>query len=106
MGNQKGSAGSGGVHLIFLLFFIFVVFPFASCRGALVDKDVAIRALEKQGYSNIEIINHQYFWVGWKGCDSKDAAKFTAHVTNPAGKQVEVFVCTGWILKGATIRTD
>ncbi len=105
MRNRKGSS-DGIVSLIILLIFIFVVFPLVSCRGAFVNKDIAVRALEKQGYSNIEIINHQYFLVGWKGCDDKDAAKFTARAINPTGNKVEVFVCTGWFLKGATIRTN
>lgn len=103
--SERGSANAG-FRLIVNLAIVLLILIGVQFRGSLVDKDVAIRALEKQGYSNIEIINHQYFAVGWKGCDSKDAAKFTARVTNPAGKRVEVFVCTGWLFKGATIRTD
>lgn len=77
-----------------------------SCgRGAFVDKSVAERALETQGYSNVKIIDHSWFAVGLRGCDEKDAARFTATATNPAGREVQLYVCTGWLFKGATIRT-
>lgn len=76
------------------------------CRGACVGQDSATNALEKQGYSQIVVTDHDWFLVGLRGCDAKDAAKFTAKVVNPVGKQTEVFVCVGWPFKGATVRTD
>lgn len=90
-----------------LLVIVIVVALFLSVlRGALVSENTAVRALEKQGYSNVKIIDHDWVLIGLRGCDGHDAAKFTAEVTNPAGKNTEVFVCTGWLFKGATIRTD
>jgi prepilin-type N-terminal cleavage/methylation domain-containing protein len=108
---MKKEFNSKGFTLLELLYSLFIVaiicVAFSSVfRGMLVNEDVAIRALEKQGYSDIKIISHNWFLVGVRGCDGKDAAKFTARVKNPAGKDTEVFVCTGWIFKGATIRTD
>jgi len=73
-------------------------------RGAFANQDVAVRTLEAQGYSNIQIVDKAWFAVGFRGCDEKDAARFTAKVTNPAGKPAEVYVCTGVIFKGGTIR--
>jgi hypothetical protein len=98
----------GGFTLIELLLILVVVAViFLSVfRGAFVGEDIATRALEKQGYSDIRITKHNWFLIGLRGCDARDAAKFTAKVKNPAGKDAEVFVCTGWIFKGATIRTD
>ena len=85
---------------------LFLVLIIGSCgRGALVNEDVAVRALDTQGYSDIKITDSAWFAVGLRGCDEKDAARFTATAKNPAGKQVKVYVCTGWIFKGATIRT-
>ena len=74
-------------------------------RGAFVNSDVALRALQTQGYSNVQITDHQWFAIGFRGCSEKDAAKFVAIATNPVGQRVELFVCTGWLFKGATVRT-
>lgn len=73
--------------------------------GQAVGEDVAVRALETQGYSNIQIMEQAWFAVGLRGCDESDAVRFTAVATNPVGKQVKLYVCSGVVLKGATIRT-
>ncbi len=86
--------------------FICVILAFVISRGLWVDKSIAVRALEKQGYSDIRIIDYDWFMVGLRGCSGSDAAKFTAVAKNPAGKEVECFVCAGWPFKRATIRTD
>lgn len=85
---------------------VFVMLLSGLFRGWLVDPGVAVRALETQGYSNVRIADHSWFAVGLRGCDKNDAAKFTATATNPAGRRVELFVCTGWLFKGATVRTE
>lgn len=90
--------------LVIVLFFL-VLFSFVLSRGVWVDKSVAVRALEIQGYQNIEVLDHAWFVVGMRGCDEKDAARFTVRATNALGKNVELYVCSGWIFKGATIRT-
>ncbi len=82
------------------------VIAFSIFRGLWADKSTALRALEKQGYSDVRIIDHSWFMVSVRGCSNSDAAKFTALAKNPVGKEVECFVCTGWPFKGATIRTD
>lgn len=74
-------------------------------RGTFADEATARNALETQGYSNITITNHAWFAVGLRGCAEKDAARFDATATNPAGRAVKVYVCTGFPFKGATIRT-
>lgn len=99
LGGQSGD--STVLSLIAIVIVILSLFT-----GIFVDKAIAVRALEKQGYSDIRITNKDWFMVGLRGCSGHDAAKFTASVVNPAGKEVEVFVCTGFIFKGATIRTD
>lgn len=92
----------------YFLWFIVILFPvaffFGACRGVFASEDAAITALEAQGYSDIQIVDHAWFAVGFRGCDEKDAARFTAKATNPAGKAAEVYVCTGVIFKGGTIR--
>ena len=87
----------------FLVLIIAVFFIWFG-MGIFANQNVAVRTLEAQGYSNIQIVDHAWFVVGLRGCDEKDAARFTAKVTNPAGKPAEVYVCTGVIFKGGTIR--
>ena len=80
-----------------------MMFSLSGC-GAIASEDVAIRTLEASGFSNIQITDHAWFKVGWRGCSDSDKARFTATATNPAGQRVEVYVCTGAFLKGGTIR--
>jgi len=88
-----------------LLVAIVVLVALASCgRGAFVSNQVAVRALETQGYTDVQVTDHSWFAIGWRGCDDKDAARFTATAKNPAGQKVTLYVCSG-LLKGATIRT-
>ena len=79
---------------------------FYSVRGKFVDPQVAVRSLEKQGYSHVKIVDQELYFPGFHGCDARDAALFVVQATNPVGKDVEVNVCVGWPFKGATIRTD
>ena len=74
-------------------------------RGALVSEATAIQALQKSGYTDIQIESSAWFAVGLRGCSEKDAARFVASATNPNGAFVEkIIVCSGWPLKGVTIR--
>lgn len=101
MGRYGSNNGSGGIlYIIFFLVVILLIFG----RGIFVNQDVAVRTLEAQGYSNIQIVDKAWFMVGFRGCDDRDAARFTAKVTNPAGKPAKVYVCTGVIFKGGTVR--
>ena len=107
-GNMKflsRSAGFIDIELITTIVVVIVVL-FSICRGVLVEENVAIRAAETQGYSNVKVLNHTWFLVGLRGCGSHDAARFTIQATDPAGKDIECYVCSGWILKRATIRTS
>ena len=90
------------MNLVIIEIILFFLFLF---RGVLVSQDVAVRALEAQGHSNIEIVDSAWFAVGLRGCDTGDAARFTARVINPAGKPAEIYVCSGAFFKGGTIRT-
>jgi hypothetical protein len=93
-----------GIERLLVAVIIVILLFLSVGTGALASKDVAVRTLTAQGFSNIQITEHAWFAVGLRGCDAKDAARFTAKVTNPAGKPAEVYVCTGVIFKGGTIR--
>lgn len=84
---------------VFALFFVLF-------RGIFTDESAAMRALGKQGYTEVQVTGKQWFMVTLRGCGRSDAAKFTVQAKNPRGQEVEVFVCVGWPFKGSTIRTD
>ncbi|MDP3778616.1 MAG: hypothetical protein Q8R30_01030 [bacterium] len=73
--------------------------------GLFIGEQIAIRALENQGFANVRIVDKQWFLVGMRGC-GRDAAKFTARAVNPAQREVDIFVCVGWPFKGATVRSN
>ena len=75
-------------------------------RGACVESEQAIRAMENMGFSDVKVIDKSIWFVGFRGCSSHDGAMFMARGINPADKEVEVSVCVGWPFKGATVRSD
>lgn len=95
---------SNNSELFTLIFFVVIIF-LVMFRGSWVDEAIAYRASETQGYSDAKVIDHSWFAIGLRGCSSRDAARFTLRATNTNGKEVEYYVCTGWIFKSATIRT-
>lgn len=95
---------SDSLSLVLYALLIVVSLTFGCGRGVLVGKDVAVRTLEAQGFTEIQVTDNSWFAVGWRGCDQNDAARLTAVAKNPAGKKVTVYVCAGFF-KGGTIRT-
>lgn len=75
-------------------------------RGLLVDEDVAVRALKTAGYTDVTITNRVWIMPSFRGCGEEDAVKFEATAKNPRDQSVSLFVCVGWPLKGATVRTQ
>ncbi len=63
------------------------------------DANTATKALNSAGYSEISTGGYSWFACGQ---DDFYATKFTA--TNPAGYKTSGVVCSGLIMKGATIR--
>lgn len=101
---MRNSSGFGWVGGLFILVLVVAAAFLGVGRGVFASEDLAVRTLEAQGYSDIKITDHDWFFVGLRGCDEKDAARFTAEVTNPAGKPANVYVCTGAFFKGGTVR--
>lgn len=103
--SKYGSTAGQKVIFYVILILVFLLFLIGKGIFAIAtNEDVAVRALEAQGYSNIQIVDRAWFEVGFRGCGFGDSVRFTAKVTNPAGKPAEVYVCTGVIFKGGTIR--
>lgn len=91
---------------VFVFTFIFFVAAliFGVFGGLLVKEDGAIQLLEAQGFSDVNITSHQWLFVGLRGCEDSDAAKFTFEATGPNGQIVDnLFVCKG-LFKGYTLR--
>lgn len=90
-------------HIILVIVFI-VITGILLAEGYFIDEKVAVDALHKQGFTDINITDKNWLFVGFQGCGEDDAVKFTATAKNPRNETVEIYVCTGW-LKGATIRS-
>lgn len=76
-----------------------------SCRGCLVEDYEAPKAMERAGYSDIKVTSRGDVFVGFRGCEATDAAVFHVQAKNPAGKPVQMIVCSGWPFKGSTLRS-
>lgn len=59
----------------------------------------AHRALEAEGFTNIEIQGHAFF-----ACKDDDFFSTSFIATNPSGRPVKGAVCSGFLFKNATIR--
>lgn len=84
---------------------LFLLASFVGCgRGILASNTAAREAVIAHGFTDVKVTDHAWFAVGLRGCDEKDAARFTVAATNPKGDRVTLVVCSGVIFKGATIR--
>lgn len=92
------------IEVLMVFAIISLICFFAFPTGMWVSEKKAITALETQGFSNIKITHRAIWFIEFRGGDKSDAVRFTATATNPAGKPVTVYVFSGWIFKGATIR--
>lgn len=99
------SRKTSSLGVVLHAFFIVITLSLLGCRGYLNDEGQAVKALETAGYSDISVNSHKWFWVSLRGCGA-DASRFDAEAVNPAGRKVSVYVCVGWPLKGATIRSE
>jgi hypothetical protein len=72
--------------------------------GAMVNDSWTIRAVEAQGYSNVQINSKHIMFPEFCGCSKDDDVAYEMTAINPAGKLVNIIACAG-ITKGVTIRT-
>ena len=91
--------------VLIIVLIILGLFGIGFFGGLLVDEGVAIRTLETQGFSNIQIVDRDWLFVPLRGGSNTDNVRFEAVATNPAGEVVTVYVYAGWPFKGGTIRT-
>lgn len=100
MGGTSSKVGNilvGGVFLSLITVGIF--------GGLFVDENIAIRTFEADGFTNVRVVNRQWFMPSLGGCGDSDRVRFEVVATNPSGKEQTGIVCSGWPFKGATRRT-
>lgn len=99
--SNRGSGGYSGIYIVFMFLLVF-----GSCfRGVLVSDQVAYDALSVQGYTEVRITERHWFAPWFFGCDRKDAVGFEVSAVNPRNQRVTLTVCSGFLFKGATIRS-
>lgn len=90
------------IVILLVCAFLFIgAFGFG-CAAIIADEGKAISALEKAGFTNVQITGKSYF-AALTGCGEDDVVSYNATATNPQGQTVKVGVCLG-ILKDTTIR--
>jgi hypothetical protein len=94
------------MKIAFYIILLVLALALDGLPGSCVKDSTAVRALETQGYGNVTVIEKNTYFVGFRGGSGSDAAKFTCKAKNPAGKEVTVYVYSGWPFKGSTVRTD
>ena len=72
-------------------------------RGVAVDSSVATRTMQDSGYSDVRVVDRWDWLSDFNGCDSGDATAFEVVATRD-GRPVRAYVCSGYPLKGATVR--
>ena len=90
---------------IIFLAVILALTVLASGCGVLCDDTKVAKAVEKQGYSDVNLYNKSVVFRSWSGCSASDDASWDGTATNPAGVKVNIIVCAGWPFKGVTVRT-
>ncbi len=80
-----------------------LVITFIFARGIYVSEARAVKTLETNGFTDIEIVNKDVFFISWRGCGDSDVAAFDAKAINPNGRLVDISTCHGF-LKGGTVR--
>lgn len=75
------------------------------CAGRKIKEDVAIRAVEMNGFTNAVVVKRDVYFVQYLGGSKSDNVRFTVMAINPIGRPDTIYVYAGWPFKGATIRT-
>jgi hypothetical protein len=89
--------------LVTVAFFV-IVLPLIVFRGSCVEQEVALHAVQVEGYTDAKVVDRHNVFAGWQGCAGEDAVGFDVEATNVKGERVKLLVCAGWWLKAATVR--
>ena len=72
--------------------------------GAIVDGSEAVQTLNDAGYTKVKVISNHFIAPTFYGCSKEDDTAFECSAVNPAGKRVNVVVCSNLMFKSSTIR--
>jgi hypothetical protein len=93
------------VGIIAIIAVVLVFFVLPNCTGYLVPDSKAVTHLEKEGYSDVQVVSKDVWFVSIRGGATGDVVRFTCEATNPIGQSVTVYVFAGWPWKKCTTRT-
>jgi hypothetical protein len=95
-----------GVREVFVTGSVLGFTLFALFRGAFADHAVAIKAVERLGFTQAKVIDQTSLPLGMQGCDVGDAVRFTIKAVDADGRLQVVYVCADYWLKGANFRSE
>jgi prepilin-type N-terminal cleavage/methylation domain-containing protein len=102
MGSKKGFTLIEACVVVVII----CILIFGLGSGFMVNDNKTINAVEKQGYSNVVIIQKHCLFPYFFGGGSGDVAVYNMNATNPAGRRnIDIIVGAGWLFKGVTVRT-
>lgn len=78
---------------------------YACYKSADTSDARAIHAAETQGFTHVKVLDKHYFVPQWYGCGHDDDLGWDIEATNPIGQRVQLIVCAGFWMKGATVRS-
>jgi hypothetical protein len=83
-------------------FFAVIIVGLFGC-AQLPSSENGVRLLEKQGFTDVRETGRAPF-AALQGCSDQDVAIIHFRARNVRGQVVDLDVCQGWPLKGATLR--
>jgi len=103
-GKKKEAQTMDGFGRVMLNLIWIVILVLLTVRGSCTRNEDAVYTAEVEGYSEVIVLDRDWFMVGFRGCDVEDAAKFEIKAVNVKGVKVEIIVCMGYPFKAGTVR--
>jgi|GEM_PF-1385155 len=82
---------------------VLIIVAFAFITPQLVSEETAYNTAEGLGFTEVEVVDRDWLFIQFNGCDSKDLVRFTVTGLNPSGNQQTFYVCAG-LFKAGTPR--
>lgn len=97
--NRNESFCTGGTENIAVAAsFVFVlIIGFWLISGIFISNNTAIKTAEAHGYSNVQVMEKNIFFLGFRNCGKLSSARFVISAKNQSGEYVRAFVCASYI---------
>ena len=99
---RTGKLNDGSSFIQVFIFLIICCFIFF--RGCAASPDESVNLVEDMGLIDVEVVEHNVSFIGFRGCSFEDAAQFVLRATDSKGESVTLELCTGWPFMGPVIR--